>query len=155
MATPPQNDAGVADVAPRWEEFDVSRRVWVSADRRVLHQLERLSGEERRRYLAARVGLLREAKGDDHGINDDGAWHCPADYDQARDRGVFLDKALKVGLLSIGGRTYKLELRGASPHQGSDRRHGTSTTVYKLTSAAGTVRYTREALLDSIARGSL
>ncbi|MBT2326759.1 hypothetical protein J7E62_31080 [Variovorax paradoxus] len=159
MATSPQNDAGVADLSSRFEAFDVMRRVWVAADSRVVYRLGRMAADEKRRFMAARVGLLREVAGDHGGVVDGEAWHCPADYDRERDRSAFLAKALRVGLLSIGGRTYKIRVRGASPWQGGGWQDsgsgGAGTIVYELTRAAGTVRMTHEALLMSIEQGSI
>lgn len=52
-----------------------------------------------------------------------------------------LRKALKCGLLSLAGRTYKLvQLR---------------PDTFTVARASGTVNFTREALLDGMGRGSL
>ena len=156
MATAPQNDAGVADLSPRLQEFDVIRRLWVAADSRTVRQIEKLDREAKRRFLAARAGLIREVAGDAGGVVDGEAWHCPAGYDRDLDREEFLAKALKVGLLSIGGRTYKIRVRGPSPYQGTDSgTNGAGTIVYELTRAAGSFRMTHEALLMSIQQGSI
>lgn len=140
MATAPQNDAGVSDISPRYEERVGG--VWVMASWTTLSQIRRLKTErERRAYFAVRVGLLRELPGDAHGTVDGEAWCCPRDYDRDLDREKFLAKALKVGLLSLRGRTYKVrEIR---------------PDTIQLTRAAGSINYTREALLESIASGTV
>ncbi|VTU32190.1 hypothetical protein H4CHR_02961 [Variovorax sp. PBS-H4] len=154
MATAPQNDAAVVDISPRYEER--VNGVWVAASSKTMREIARLDERGRRTYFAVRVGLLREVAGDAWGVVDGEAWHCPREYDRDRDREAFLQKALKVGLLSIGGRTYKLRVRGASPHQGGDREgHNGSTVVYVLTRAAGEIRMTHEALLMSIEQNSI
>jgi hypothetical protein len=140
MATAPQNDAGISDISPRFEERVDG--VWQSVSWTTLSQIRRLKTErDRRAFFAVRVGLVRELPGDAHGIVDGEAWCCPRDYDRALDRDQFLAKALKVGLLSIGGRTYRLrEIR---------------PDTIQLNRAAGSVNYTREALLESISSGSI
>lgn len=140
MATAPQNDAGVSDLSPRYEELVDG--VWQSASWATLSQIRHLRTDRARRaYFAVRVGLLRELPGDAYGVVDGEAWCCPRGYDRDLDREKFLAKALKVGLLSLRGRTYKVrEIR---------------PDTIQLTRASGSVNYTREALLESIASGTV
>lgn len=141
MSTAPQNDAGVSDLSPRYEEFDLAHRVWQTANPRTAWVLGRMTPAQRAAHLRVRVGLIRVAAGNAHGVVDGEAWECPRDYDVDLNKEDMLRKALKCGLLSLAGRTYKL--RQLRPD------------TFAVTRASGTVNFTREALLDGMARGSL
>ena len=141
MATSPQNDAGVADLRCGYEELE--NGVWVTANGQTLYRIRKLvpGTSAERAYWMVHAGLVRKIAGDAGGILDGSAWHCPRPYDRDLERDKQLQKALKVGLLSMGGRTYKLAC--------------IRPDTYQLVRAAGRINYTREALLDSMARGYL
>lgn len=140
MSTPPQNDAACEDLSPRYEEFDPKTRSWLTSTS-VTWTLSRMTPQKRASYLAVRVGLVRLAAGDARGGAGDEAYSCPRGYDADLNRDEMLRKALKCGLLTLSGRTYRL----------SNPRPDT----FAVRHAAGTTNFTREALLDSMARGAL
>lgn len=140
MATSPQNDAGVSDLRPRWEEKIDG--VWVDASWAVKRKLDTLTGIPLKAYLAARSGLVRRRPVNAHGLGEDQtAWECPRDYDLDLDKSDALRKALKVGLLTLSGRSYKLRMLRAD--------------TYEVRGAKQTINFTRDAILDVLATGRL
>lgn len=110
----------------RFEVYDLVHKVWVAASGGVTGQLRRLGERQLEVFLKthrAGVRMIPYAGEPDNS-------HIKA-----------LDKALKVGLLTLSGRTYKLS---TSP-----------TGNVRLTGASGSMTWTREALMDAIQRKSL
>lgn len=108
---------------PRIECFDHGRQVWVRPDREVQRMLNRLSDAQLAAVLRNMPFGFRQAP----------------EFDDAPDLDAKLNKALKVGLLTFGGRSYKLS--------------GSPTGNIRVRGSFGTLSYTRAALKDVIQRG--
>lgn len=137
-------DMTSSDLRPRWEEFDRARGVWLTARPHLVRKLRAMPPDKLRSFLRVMVGLVRRAPDNEHGIDPGtgNAYEVPRTYARSFDRAKqTLSKAIKCGLLTLGGRSYKV-------------RHLRPDTI-QVTRAAGAVNYTYEALLDCVERGTL
>ena len=152
ISTCPQNEATVHDLAPRYEEWCARRRVWLAAPHTLVRKLEAMTPKKRDTWLRANAGMYRAAPPAELTCKSDDGEHyvVPAGYGRQRAEQI-LDKAVKGGFLSFGGRTLRIAGH-ASPAQGNNDG---GTVVYALRGAHGVTKFTREALLTCIERGYL
>ena len=153
ISTSPQNEATVNNLAGSYEEYDFVRRLWLAAKRPTVRMLSNMTPEKRGAFLRVNRALYRRAPAAEAVVLQDNgeAYVLPQGYGRKHAEDV-LDKAVKGGFLSFGGRTLRIDGGHASPAQGA---RDAGTIVYVLRGARGAVRFTREALLASIERGYL